>query len=107
MMADVEQIKRLRGVTLTLVYSRHREQQSRMDHVMLWAMLRKLQHDVGLNDVVTVLQDLKDRGMVTFEQTKDKKTNEVRISLLQITPLGRDLVEETIDPNDYPAITLG
>jgi hypothetical protein len=93
---DIEQVKRLRGAVLELVYSRHRGQQSRMDHVALWNMLIELQHDAGENDVITVLQDLKERGYTTFAEKKNRFTNRTEISLIQITPKGRDLVEAAV-----------
>lgn len=101
-MADVHQVRRLRGAVLELVYARHSEQQSRMDHVALWSMLRELQHDAGENDVLTVLQDLKDRGYLTFSEKKNRLTNRTEISLIQITPKGRDLVEEVVSKGTSP-----
>jgi hypothetical protein len=99
---DIGQVKRLRGAILELVYSRHREQQSRMDHVALWNMLIELQHDAGENDVVTVLQDLEERKYLTFAQKKNRFTNRVEISLIQITPKGRDLVEAAVSQGASP-----
>src|SRR6185437_2619781 len=93
---DIQLTKRLRGAVLELVYSRHSEQQSRMDHIALWSMLRELQNDCGENDVVTVLQDLRERGYLTFTEKKNRYTNRTEISLIQITPQGRDLVEAAV-----------
>jgi hypothetical protein len=96
---DVENRKRLRGTILELVNEGHQQQRSRMDDVVLWGVLRKLQYDVGMNDVRTVLQDVKDRGYLVFQEDRNRKTNELRISLIMITPRGRDVVEGTIlDP---------
>jgi hypothetical protein len=96
---DAAQNKRLRGVVIEVVYGRHTAQLSRADHIMLWHAMRDLGCDVGENDVVTTLQDLDDRGYVRFEQRKNRWTNRAEISLIQLTPRGRDLAEQTIsDP---------
>lgn len=99
---DIEQVKRLRGAILELVYTRHRGQQSRMDHVALWHMLVELQHDAGEDDVITVLQDLQERGYLFFAQKKNRYSNRTEISLIQITPKGRDLVEEAVSKGASP-----
>lgn len=91
----VETRKRLRGEILELVDEGHQEQRSRFTDVILWGVLQRLKYDVSQNDVITLLQDMRDRGYLTFEQDKDRRTNQVRISLIQITPAGRDLLEGT------------
>jgi hypothetical protein len=91
----VETRKRLRGEILELVDEGHQEQRSRFTDVILWGVLQRLKYDVSQNDVITVLQDLKDRSYLTFEQDKDRRTGVVRISQIQITPRGRDLLEGT------------
>lgn len=96
---DAENSKRTRGMIVELLYSRHIQQLSRADHVALWHMLRDLGADLGENDVLTQLQDLFDRGYVTFEQKKNRWTNRTEISLIQLTSKGRDIYEGTIkDP---------
>lgn len=92
---DAAQNKRTRGVIIELLYGRHAAQKSRLDHVALWHMLRDLGCDVGENDVITQLQDLFDRGYVAFKQEKNRYTNRAEISLIQVTPRGRDLFERT------------
>jgi hypothetical protein len=91
----VETRKRLRGEILELVDEGHQEQRSRFTDVILWGVLQRLKYDVSQNDVITVLQDLRDRGYLAFEQDKDRRTNTIRISFIQITPAGRDLLEGT------------
>ena len=91
----VEAWKRLRGAILELVDEGHREQRSRMNDLVLWGVLQKLLYDVSQNDVITLLQDLGDRGYLAFTQTKNPRTSEVRISQIQITPKGRDVLEGT------------
>jgi len=92
---DVARVKRLRGVVLELVYTGHREQRSRLDDVALWGLLQELQYDVSQNDVLTLLQDLRERSLLTFEEKKNRFFGRTEIRLIQITPQGRDLVEGT------------
>jgi hypothetical protein len=97
-------MKRLRGVLLKLLCTNHDEQASRFDSSALWsALIGGLRFDVPLNDVHTALQDLKARGYVTFEQRKDKKNGDIFITLIELCPKGRDLLEETITD---PAVEL-
>src|SRR6185437_11085173 len=91
----VELRMRLRGEILELVNEGHQEQRARMNDLVLWGVLQRLQYDVSQNDVLTLLQDLGERGYLTFSQDKNPRTREVRISQIQITPKGRDLVEGT------------
>ena len=99
MQSDVAQTKRTRGAIIELLYTRHERQQSRVDHVALWHIMQDLRFDLGENEVITVLQDLADRNYVRFDQRKNRYTNRVEITLIQLTSKGRDLKEETItDP---------
>jgi hypothetical protein len=101
---DPGQHKRTRGVIIELLYGRHAAQQSRTDHIALWHMLTDLGCDVGENEVITQLEDLLDRGYVTFNQKKNRFTNRTEISVIQLTSKARDLFEETI-PAD-PAVSF-
>ena len=94
---DAANAKRTRGVVIELLYARHAAQQPRADHVALWHMLTDLGCDVGEADTLTHLQDLYDRGYITFTQKKNRWTNRYEISLIQLTPRGRDLYESTIE----------
>jgi|GEM_PF-975217 hypothetical protein len=95
----VETFKRLRGHILELVDEGHKDQRSRLNNVILWGVLQRLKYDVGENDVITLLQDLKDRAYLTFDEQRDRRTRHVTISMIQITPRGRDLLEGTLsDP---------
>lgn len=99
MQPDVAQNKRTRGVIIEVLYTRHAAQQHRADHVLLWHILLDLGCDVGEDDVITQLQDLADRGYLTYQESRDRRTRRVGISTIQLTSKGRDLREETIkDP---------
>jgi hypothetical protein len=101
----VAQIKRLRGVILEMVYSGHRNQESRMDSIALWGLLQGIGFkDLPLNDLHTTLQELRDREYLRFEEKRDRKTGDIRISLIQITPAARDLVEKTV--REDPAVLI-
>jgi hypothetical protein len=96
MQLDVAATKRIRGVIIDVLYTRHAAQQHRVDHVALWHILVDLGCDVGENDVLTQLQDLADRGYVNYRENKDRRSNRVDISMIQLTSKGRDLREDTI-----------
>ena len=78
---------------LELVFERHHNQQTRFSDVTLWSMLLRVGFSLGQDEVVTVLQDLCDRGYVRFEEEKNRRTGRTTIALIQVTPKGRDLVE--------------
>ncbi len=96
MQPDVATNKRVRGVIVDVLYTRHAAQLHRVDHVALWHILIDLGCDVGENDVLTQLQDLQERGYVTYVEKRDRRTRRVDISTIQLTVRGRDLREETI-----------
>ena len=104
MVATTASLKRWRGVILELVYDGHRKQQSRLDYLSLWGLMRDLGHDVGLNDVITLCQQLRDRGHMTYREERNRFTNQVELYELQISPKGCDLIEKNV-PAD-PAILL-
>lgn len=98
-MIDPVQSKRTRQVIVELIYDRHSKQQSRADDSMMWRMVNDLGCDVSENDLLMALQDLFDRGYLVYREDKDRKTHAVKISEIQLTPRGRDLVERTVaDP---------
>jgi hypothetical protein len=96
---DAQQNKRLRGAILEILNTRHANQQSRLDHIALWHIMVDLHFDLGLDELLTLLQDLYDRTLIKYDETHDRKTNRVDIFRLQLTPAGRDLCEgTTTDP---------
>lgn len=92
---QTNQVKRYRGVVLQFVYTNHREQLARMDDVALWGLMLDMGYGVGQNNVLTLLQDLSDRGYLSFNEKLNRVTGRTEISKIQITPGGRDLVERT------------
>lgn len=94
-MSDHQFRRRLRGVILKLIYQNHDRQEPRLDDVMLAGVLERLQYDISVDMVRTTVQDLGDRGLLNFDQIRDRRNGEVFIRKIQITPKGRDLVEGT------------
>ena len=86
--------KRWRGVILQLVHKNHEMQEGRYRDGDLWVTMRDLSYDVGLNDVLTLLQDLKSRGYLAFKESKNDFTNRVEITNIEITSGGINLVEK-------------
>lgn len=89
-----EVARRLRGQILTLLRVRHNQQRSRMDDVALTHALQSLAFTVSINDVVTLLQDLGDRGYVRFLPRHSDMTRRVYLEKIELTAAGRDQVEE-------------
>lgn len=87
--------KRFRGEVLRMLAVRHGQQQSRMDDVALCHALRSLAWEIDINDVVTILQEMKGRNWVNFRQIKSIYNRRAEISLIEILPDGQDLVDQT------------
>jgi hypothetical protein len=92
---------RMRGEMLKLVRTRHKAQQSRMDHVELWHLMRGVGLDIGENDVITFLQDLAALDLIQFDEEKNRYTNRTSILRIQVCARGlrvleRKIVEETV-----------
>lgn len=94
--------RRMRGQILLLLRARHNVQGSRFDDVALTHALQSLAIETGIRDVVTLLQDLRDREYVRFMQRHDSMTGRVCLSKIELTAKGRDQVEEN-QPTD-PAL---
>jgi len=94
--------RRLRGQILILLRGRHNMQGHRMDDVEITRALQSLAFEIGINDVVTVLQDLGDRGFVRFGRRRNSFTGRVYLEKIELTAAGRDQVEEN-RPTD-PAV---
>ncbi len=93
------ELKRRRGMMLELVYTNHRQQLHHLDDVRMWGLLTDLGCTIGQNDVLTLLQEMGERGYLTYKEASNRLTGRTEISRIQITPSGRDLVERTnVDP---------
>lgn len=94
---EADFVRVLRAAILKAVYVNHRQRAPRLSLVVLHGHLDKF-FDLSEDDLVTLLEDLKDRGYVTYQRDEKlwKKSRAVRISQLQLTPGGSDLVEGTV-----------
>jgi hypothetical protein len=90
-------IRGLRATILQIVYDNHFKRNSRLRLTPLHGALERLFFDISEDELVTVLEDLQERGCLTFtrDEKKWKKSRELVIGEIQITPKGRDLVEDT------------
>lgn len=89
--------KKFRGDILRLLAIAHDKQRSRMSDTEICVNLKALAIDCELPDVVTILQEMKDRDWVTFRQIKNIFPRRVQLLEVQILPDGRDLVEQTTE----------
>jgi hypothetical protein len=89
-----ERSRRLRGQILLLLRARHNVQASRYDDVGVTHALQSLAFEIGIGDAVTILQDLEGRGYVRYVQRHDSVTGRVYLEKIELTPAGRDQVEE-------------
>lgn len=102
---DSEAIRVLRGNILKLLCTRHNLQAPRMDDTALTAALQGLGYgDLLTPDVVTMLQDLRDRGYVRYEERRDFRTRRLSLSKVELTAMGRDVVEGSVA--EPPAVVL-
>lgn len=97
-----EKARRMRGAMLMVLCGNHNRQAARMDDVSIGRALMSLLFDVSANEVVTVLQDLKDREYVRFVPRRNSLTGRTYLEQIEITARGRDLVEESSRPD--PAV---
>jgi transcription initiation factor IIE alpha subunit len=95
MIQVAQQKRRMRGTILQLLYENHEAQKTRYDDVTLTGVLERLQFDVSVNLVRELLQDLRERGMVSFDQQKNRYTGAITIRKIQISPGGVDIIEKT------------
>ena len=92
---------RWRGVIVELIRRNHLQQESRLEYVYLCDMLRTIVgNDVGLNDVLTMLQDLKTSGYVDYKVERDEWNRQrLAIKEIELTSRGVQLAEGHIkDP---------
>ena len=93
MSTQSEQKRRLRGVVLELLQQNHERQRPRHSDYTLMAAMDRLSYEIYLDLVRELLQDLADRGYVKLDELRNEKTGEVSMRRIQITPLGKNLVE--------------
>jgi hypothetical protein len=89
-------IREMRATILQIVYDNHFGRGSRLRLTPLHGALERLFFDVSEDELVTVMEDMQERGYLTFtrDEKKWRKSRELVIGEIQITPKGRDLVED-------------
>jgi hypothetical protein len=90
-----DRVRRFRGQILTFLCGIHNAQKHRLSDAELCHMLQGMAISCGINDVVTCLQDMKERDWVTFRSIYNEFSNRTELSKIEIRPAGRDLVEQT------------
>ena len=90
--------RQLRGLILTLVYVNHRRQAARLTSTVIRGTLQREGYQFARNDVISMLQDMKDRDYLRYLSMRDGD-DRIFIFSIEITAKGRDLVDELIqDP---------
>src|SRR5437016_1051439 len=95
---QADNIRQLRAAILQIIYGNQVSQRSRLRFTPLHGAVSRLFFDVSENELITVLQDLKERGYISYERDEDeyRRSHKTVIGALQIQPRGRDLVERTL-----------
>lgn len=88
--------RQLRGLLLELVYVNHNRQATRLTSTVLRGTLQREGYQFSRNEVLTMLQDLRDRGYLRYQQMRD---GDDRFFLyeIEITPDGRDVIDGVKD----------
>jgi hypothetical protein len=85
--------RRLRGQILRLLRESHEAQRPRLDDVTLAGVLERLQFDVTVNLVKTLVEDLGQRQLLKYERERDLISGKVSLRRIQILPRGRDVLD--------------
>lgn len=86
--------RRHRGLILQHLSNNHYNQSAPLDDIGIWSLLCDIAGGrLGQNYVVTLLQELKGAGYVTYVENTRKLTGETRLERVMITTNGRRLIE--------------
>lgn len=92
----------LRGLILTMVYINHKRQRRRLTSTVIHGTIAREGYRFTKNDVLTAIQDLRDRDYLRYQQVLDADQS-VFIQAIEITAQGRDLVDRRF--NDPAVMT--
>lgn len=84
--------RQLRGLILTLVYLNHRRQGARLTSTVIRGTLQREGYQFSRNDILAMLQDLRDRDCLRYRQMRDAD-DRAFIFEIEITAHGRDLMD--------------
>ena len=90
-------LKRHRGMLLRFAYDNHNDQHSRLDDQAMWGVMMGMGVTLGQNEVITMLQDLCDRGYMRCKSKMNVITGRVQLREIELTHKGRDLVDGVTD----------
>jgi hypothetical protein len=86
----------LRGLILTMVYINHRHQRHRLTSTVIRGTLEREGYRWGKADVIAMIQDLRDRDYLRYQQVRDADES-IFIQSIEITAKGRDLVDRRFE----------
>lgn len=86
------QTTRRRGTILKLVREGHEEQLSRMDDFEMFAILQDIGVTMSRNQVMTMLQDLAELGLMKFRTEFDQRGERYVARDIELTAAGTALV---------------
>lgn len=89
---DPQRDRQLRGLLLRLLYLNHSRQDKRANSTLLAAVLQREGYDFSDDQVLTMLQDLRDRDYLRFQHIK-KASGRVYLFNIELTSKGRDLMD--------------
>jgi hypothetical protein len=85
--------RRMRGEILRLLYEGHEKQRHRLDDVTLTGVLERLHFDVWADLVRELLQDMRDRELISYTEDRNRKTGVTAIRKIELRPRGQDVIE--------------
>lgn len=75
-----------------MVRQGHEAQLSRMDDLEVFAMMQELGHSMGRDQVLTMLQDLRVLGYLSFVAKMNEISGRIEISQIELTAAGLGLI---------------
>lgn len=85
--------RQLRGIVLRLIYVNHQTQGERLNSTLIWAVVQREGYRFERDNILYVLQDLRDRNYVRYESMDDEERDREFIYQIEITADGRDLMD--------------
>lgn len=89
---ELIQSKRRRGTMLKFIRQGHEAQMARMDDWEMYVMMQDLGANMSRNQVLTMLQDLRVLGLVTFTDRFDEERERKVAECIELSALGVGLV---------------
>lgn len=87
------QRSRHRGQILQWLSQAHYDQASPLDDLAIWGLMMDLGYRVGQKYSLTLIQELRGAGYVTYTEEFRKLGGETRLERIMITHAGRRLIE--------------